>query len=134
MSRFSISSLTACILIFWCTSLFAAISVDIDKDVNLRLGQRDFGPLNLTNDLTSCTLAFDRSQWTDSTAKLSTQLEISVDGGPFEFWLGMTSEGGPEGLETSMTRRLPSGTNRKVQGHYVVSGARFRSTVTARCS
>jgi hypothetical protein len=112
----------------------ASISADIDRNVNLPLGTRDFGPVNIPDDLSVCTLAFDRSQWTNASAKLKTELSISVDGGPFTFWLGMTSEGGSGlGAETSMTRQLPAGTNRRVQGVYEVTGARFRSTVSVRC-
>lgn len=125
----------ACLLVLWCSSAMAApISVTIDNNINLALGTRNFGPVAVPDDLTVCTLAFDRTQWTNPAAKLSTQLSISVDGAPFEFWLGMTSEGDGVGGETTMTRGLPAGINRRVQGNYVVTGARFRSTVTVRCS
>ncbi len=124
-----------CILVFWCTSAWSApISVDIDKNVNLAIGTRSFGPVAIPDDVAVCTLAFDRTQWTNSAAKLSTELSISVDGGPFVFWLGMTSEGDARGGETAMTRALPAGINRRVRGSYVVTGARFRSTVTVRCA
>lgn len=129
ISVFIISSLLACV------TFASTISVDIDKNVNLALGQRNFGPINIPNDVMVCTLSFDRNQWIDKTATLTTQLFISVDGGPFEFWIGMASEGGSDaGAVTGMTRRLPAGLNRKVQGNYVVSGARFRSTVSVRCA
>ena len=123
------------LVLFWTTLCGAApTSVDIDRNVNLALGTRNFGPIVIPDDLSVCTLAFDRTQWTDAAAKLSTELSISVDGGPFVFWLGMTSEGDTNGGETTMTRALPAGVNRRVQGNYVVTGARFRSTVTVRCS
>lgn len=125
----------ACILVFWCTALFAApISVDIDRNINLALGTHTFGPVSIPDDLTVCTLAFDRTNWTDPAAKISTQFSISVDGAPFAFWIGMTSQGDASGGETTMTRALPPGIKRRLQGNYVVTGARFRSTVTVRCS
>lgn len=116
-------------------AIAAPISVDIDKNVNLARGTRNFGPVNVPNDLTVCTLSVDRTNWTQPTSTLSVQLYMSVNNGPFEFWLGMTSAGGSgKGTLTYMTRQLPSGSNRKVQGNYVVSGTSFISTVSVACS
>jgi hypothetical protein len=43
----------ACILIFWCASAIAApISVDIDRNVNLSLGTRNFGPIAVPDAVT----------------------------------------------------------------------------------
>lgn len=128
-------SLALCILVFWCSALFAApINVNIDSNINLALGTRTFGPVAVPDDLTVCTLAINRTNWTNAAAQLSAQLSISVDGAPFAFWLGMNSQGDTSGGETTMTRALPAGINRRIQGNYVVTGARFRSTVAVRCS
>ena len=128
----------ACILIFWCASAIAApISVDIDRNVNLSLGTRNFGPIAVPDAVTVCGLSIDRSQWTNPAAALSAQLEISVDGGAtWQAWVGLTSVGGTDATMTitSMSRALPPGTGRQIRGNYVVTGARFRSTVTAACS
>ena len=125
----------ACLMTFWTsTALAAPVSFDVERNVNLALGTRTFGPFAIPDDVVACTLAFDRTQWINSAAKLSTELAISVDGAPFAFWLGMTSEGNASGGKTTMSRALPEGINRRIQGNYVVTGARFRSTVTVRCS
>lgn len=130
-----ISSL-ACILIFWCASAFAApISADIDKNVNLAIGQRNFGPVSVPDGLSVCSLSIDRTNWTNPASTMSVQLSMSVNGGPFVPWLGMTSDGESGlGASTAMQRDLPAGSNRKVQGSYVVQGARFISTITVTCS
>lgn len=126
------------LMVLWASSALAApISVDIDKNVNLAIGTRNFGPIAVPDDVTVCTLAFDRSRWTNSAAALSAQLEISVDGGAtWQAWVGLTSVGGTDATmtTTSMRRVLPPGTGRQIRGNYVVTGARFRSTVTAACS
>lgn len=128
----------ACMLALWCASAFAApISVGIDRNVNLALGTRNFGPIAVPDDVTACTLAFDRSKWTNPAATLSAQLETSVDGGAtWQAWVGLTSVGSADATMTitSMSRVLPPGTGRQIRGNYVVTGARFRSTVTAACS
>lgn len=111
----------------------APISVDIDRNVNLAIGTRTFGPFNVPDDLSRCTLALDRTNWTDPNAKLRVWFDISVNGSPFEFWLGMTAQGGQAGTTTSMSRPLPEGTNRQIRGGYELQGARFRTTVSARC-
>lgn len=126
------------LMVLWASSVLAApISVDIDKNVNLAIGTRNFGPIAVPDDVDVCTLAFDRSQWTNSAAALSAQLEISVDGGAtWQAWVGLTSVGGTDATmpTTSMSRALPAGTGRQIRGKYVVTGNRFRSTVTAACS
>lgn len=126
------------LMVLWASSALAApISVDIDKNVNLAIGTRNFGPIAVPDDVAVCTLAFDRSRWTNSAAALSAQLEISVDGGAtWQAWVGLTSVGGTDATmtTTSMRRVLPPGTGRQIRGNYVVTGARFRSTVTAACS
>lgn len=126
------------LMVLWASSALAApISVDIDKNVNLAIGTRNFGPIAVPDDVTVCTLAFDRSRWTNSAAALSAQLEISVDGGAtWQAWVGLTSVGGTDATMTTtfMRRVLPPGTGRQIRGNYVVTGARFRSTVTAACS
>lgn len=126
------------LMVLWASSALAApISVDIDKNVNLAIGTRNFGPIAVPDDVTVCTLAFDRSRWTNSAAALSAQLEISVDGGAtWQALVGLTSVGGTDATMTTtfMRRVLPPGTGRQIRGNYVVTGARFRSTVTAACS
>lgn len=119
------------------TAQAAPISVDIDKNVNLAIGTRTFGPVNIPNDLSVCTLTIDRANWTNPAATVSVSLSISVNNGPFVFWLGMTSQGttfDAQVPKTKMTRALPAGLSRKVQGNYVVSGARFVSTVSVACN
>lgn len=111
----------------------APIAVDIDRNVNLAIGTRTFGPFNVPDDLSRCTLSLDRTNWTNPDAKLRAWFDISIDGGPFEFWLGMTAQGGQAGTTTSMSRPLPEGTNRQIRGGYELSGSRFRTTVSARC-
>lgn len=114
----------------------APIAVDIDKNVNLAIGQRDFGPVAIPDDVSVCTFTVDRSQWTNASATMSADLSISINNGPFQFWLGMTSQGSEVDAQipsTKMSRALPAGANRRVQGNYVVSGARFRSTITVAC-
>lgn len=111
----------------------APISVDIDRNGNLPIGTKTFGPFAVPDDLSRCTLAIDRTNWTNPAAKLRAWFEMSVNGGPFEFWLGMTAEGGAVGTETRMSRPLPEGTNRQIRGGYELQGARFRTTVSARC-
>lgn len=129
--------LTLCLVLATSPALAAPISVDIDRNVNLALGTRNFGPIAVPDDVTVCTLAFDRSQWTNPAAALSAQLEISVDGGAtWQAWVGLTSVGSADATmpTTSMSRALPAGTGRQIRGKYVVTGNRFRSTVTAACS
>ena len=116
-------------------ALAAPIAVDIDKDVNLAIGTRNFGPVNIPNDVSVCSLSIDRTNWTNPSATISVSLSISVNNGPFVFWLGMTSRGGDaSATSTHMRRDLPVGSNRRVQGNYVVSGARFVSTVSVACN
>ncbi len=119
------------------TSWAAPISVDIDKDVNLALGTRSFGPVAVPDDASACTFSVNRANWQNASATMSASLEMSVDNGPFTFWLGMTSRGSAVDAQaplTKMSRPLPDGINRRVQGSYVVSGARFISTVSVACS
>lgn len=114
----------------------APISVDIDKNVNLQLGSKSFGPFALPDDVGACTFIIDRANWTNPAATLTVSLEISVNNGPFAFWLGMGSLGGevdPTVPNATVTRALPTGVTRRIQGAYVVSGARFRSTVSVAC-
>jgi len=115
----------------------APISVDIDRNVNLAIGTRTFGPIAVPDDVTVCSLTIDRSRWTNPAAALSAQLETSVDGGAtWQSWVGLTSIGSADATMTitGMIRALPEGTGRQIRGNYVVTGARFRSTVTAACS
>ena len=65
----------------------APIAVDIDKDVNLAIGTRNFGPVNIPNDVSVCSLSIDRTNWTNPSATISVSLSISVNNGPFVFWL-----------------------------------------------
>ena len=112
------------------------ISVDIDRNVNLALGTKNFGPVSVPDDVSVCTFTVDRSEWTNPAATMSANLSMSVNNGPFVFWLGMTSQGSAVDAQvpnTVMRRELPAGINRRVQGNYVVSGARFRSTITVAC-
>lgn len=126
--------LFACLLLLPGHGWAAPIAVDIDKNVNLAIGTRTFGPVNIPNDLSVCSLTIDRTNWTNPSATMSVNLSISVNNGPFLFWLGMTSQGGDSGAATTQMRRaLPVGTSRRVQGSYVVSGARFISTVSVAC-
>lgn len=114
----------------------APISVTIDNNINLALGTRNFGPIAVPDDVTVCRLSIARTQWTNPAAALSAQLEISVDGGAtWQAWVGLTSVGSADATmaTTSMSRALPAGTGRQIRGNYVVTGVRFRSTVTAAC-
>lgn len=114
----------------------APISVTIDNNINLALGTRNFGPIAVPDDVTVCSLSIDRTQWTNPAAALSAQLEISVDGGAtWQAWVGLTSVGSADATmaTTFMSRALPAGTGRQIRGNYVVTGIRFRSTVTAAC-
>ena len=119
------------------SSWAAPIAVTIDSNVNLALGTRNFGPIAVPDNVTVCSLTIDRSQWTNPTASLSAQLEISVNGGvSWAPWVALTSIGGTDATMTitGMSRALPAGTGRQIRGNYVVAGARFRSTITAACS
>lgn len=114
----------------------APISVTIGNNINLALGTRNFGPIAVPDDVTVCSLSIDRTQWTNPAAALSAQLETSVDGGAtWQAWVGLTSVGSADATmaTTSMSRALPAGTGRQIRGNYVVTGVRFRSTVTAAC-
>jgi hypothetical protein len=114
----------------------APISVTISNNINLALGTRNFGPIAVPDDVTVCSLSINRTQWTNPAAALSAQLEISVDGGAtWQAWVGLTSVGSADATmaTTSMSRALPAGTGRQIRGNYVVTGVRFRSTVTAAC-
>ncbi len=115
----------------------APIDVDIDRNVNLALGTRNFGPVNIPDDVSVCTFSIDRSNWTNASATMSASLDISINNGPFTFWAGLTSRGAATDAQiplTKMSRALPAGTSRRVQGNYVVSGARFVSTVSVACN
>ena len=114
----------------------APISVTIGNNINLALGTRNFGPIAVPDDVTVCSLSIDRTQWTNPAAALSAQLETSVDGGAtWQAWVGLTSVGSADATmaTTFMSRALPAGTGRQIRGNYVVTGVRFRSTVTAAC-
>lgn len=114
----------------------APISVTIDNNINLALGTRNFGPIAVPDDVTVCSLSINRTQWTNPAAALSAQLETSVDGGAtWQAWVGLTSVGSADATmaTTFMSRVLPAGTGRQIRGNYVVTGVRFRSTVTAAC-
>ena len=114
----------------------APISVTIGNNINLALGTRNFGPFVVPDDVTVCSLSIDRTQWTNPAAALSAQLETSVDGGAtWQAWVGLTSVGSADATmaTTFMSRALPAGTGRQIRGNYVVTGVRFRSTVTAAC-
>ena len=118
-------------------ALGAPISVDIDKNVNLAIGQRTFGPVAVPDDLSTCTFTIDRTNWTNASPAMSMTLDVSINNGPFTFWLGMTSQGSTFDAQlpaTKLSRALPAGTNRRVQGNYVVAGARFVSTVSVACN
>lgn len=124
-------------MLFGCAETFAApISVDIDRNVNLAIGQRNFGPYAVPDGVSVCTFSVDRANWTDPAATMSVSLEMSVNNATFVFWLGMTARGEADNAAsptTTVTRALPLGNSRRIQGNYVVSGARFRSTITVAC-
>jgi hypothetical protein len=119
----------------------APLDVEIDKNVNLRLGTRTFGPVNIADDLTSCTIAFDRANWTNSAARVTLDFYFFLNGVPYPTnesgthlpWFSFTAAGGGTAPVSKVTRSLPEGLNRSVEVVYVVSGARFRTTVTAHC-
>ena len=139
MKRFPICLLLLMgVLLLAVSSAWAApISVDIDKNVNLELGRKDFGAVSIPDDAKICVFSIDRANWKDPAATISVSLSLSVNNGPFNFWLGMTGLGGPTDAKESRTimrRALPPGVSRRVQGTYVVSGARFISTVSVACS
>lgn len=136
-------SLALGLVAIWCVYAWAApISLDINKNINLALGTKAFGPFDIPDDLVSCRISIDRTNWTNANAKLSARLSISVDGGPFLLWRGIDSAGsgpltgrfGTPITATFIEGDLPTGLNRRIQGTYVVSGARFLSTITVACS
>ena len=138
--RFFISSLALCACLA-CGLPAGAVDFDVDRNLNFQLGRRDFGPVNVPDGFKRCGIRIDRTNWTNPAAKLKAWLEVSVGGGAFRGWMGVTDEGGPpmkahDGItdrETFIESALPAGINRKVQGYYEVSGARFRATVYIRC-
>jgi hypothetical protein len=139
------ASLTVLILCLSALSAFAApFSLDIDKNVNLQLGTRDFGPINVPNDISECTMSVDRNQFTNPISQLEATIIISGDPLPPDVFspcelpctFGFIAKGfatNPSIPLAKIIMQLPPTTNRKVQGTYVVSGARFRSTITVAC-
>lgn len=120
----------------------APISVDVDRNVNLALGTKSFGPLQIPDELTFCKIEIDRTNWTNPAATLTATLNISVNGGQARLWRSITAVGsgaltdrsGNPVTVTMIQGVLPSGINREVSGSYVVSGARFISTVSVTCT
>lgn len=112
----------------------AGFSTELERNVNLQLGTRNFGPFNIDDDVVSVRIAFNRSNWTNPDARLDVSLEVSVNGEPFRFMSGFTATGGPavpgRPNVSAVNVILPAGTSRRVQGTYVVSGQRIRTTVT----
>ncbi len=122
----------------------APISADIERNVNLAIGQRNFGPIAIPDDVARCVVSVERAQWTNSAAKLAATIILTGDPYPAELpkvqqvcalpcLYGFTAEGGQSDQQATLSVMLPNTTNRKVQGNYVVSGARFRSTITVAC-
>lgn len=113
----------------------AGFSTELERNVNLQLGSKAFGPFLIDNDVRSVAITFDRTNWTNPAARLDVSLECSIDNGPFRFMTGFTAIGSqpiPDRPQNVSFIRvtLPSGGNRRVQGVYAVSGQRIRTTVT----
>lgn len=113
----------------------AGFNTTIANNVNFQLGATNFGPFLIDDDVKTIKLTFTRDQWTNPSALLNVSLEASIGGGEFRYLTGFTAQGGPafpapRPNQVSVNVTLPEGTQRRVQGVYVVSGARFRSTVT----
>lgn len=133
----------ACLLTFWAsTALAAPVSFDVNRNVNLALGTRAFGPFVVPDDVSQCRITIDRTKWTNASATITATLDISVGGGPFTLWRSITASGGGTYVDrlgnpitaTMISGTLPDGANRQVRGNYVVAGARFISTITVACS
>ncbi len=113
----------------------AGFNSTLQNNVNLQLGTQNFGPFLIDDDVQAFQIKLSGENFTNPAARLDVSLELSIDGGPFQFIGGISGIGGaavgPRGnrdMSTMIT--LAPGTNRRVQGTYVLSGQRLRTTVT----
>lgn len=111
----------------------AGATIELERNVNLQLGTKGFGPFAVDDDVRRVRIQVDPAQWTNPSAELAVSVQIAVNGGAFRDWFGFTASGqsakareGPVVVEPIM----PPGVNRQVQGSYTVSGSRFRTTIT----
>ena len=115
----------------------AGFNTTLQNNVNLQLGSVDFGPFLVDDDVTAFEIKLTGENFTNPAARLDITIEQSTDGGPFEIIGGVSGVGGaavgPRGNRDLFTRiTLRPGVNRRVQGTYVLSGQRLRTTVTVR--
>ena len=90
----------------------AGFDTELARNVNLQLGSNDFGPFLIDDDVKSFGITFDRANWTDPTARLDVNLEISINQGPFTILGGLVASGGaapppPRPNVTFLTITLP---------------------------
>jgi hypothetical protein len=114
----------------------AGFNSTIANNVNFQLGTHEFGPFLIDNDVKTIKIAFTRDQWTNTNARLDVVVEVSYENEPFREMMGFTAFGGPPfpapkpNVVSQSVTFTEGRTQRRVQGRYSVSGARFRSTVT----
>jgi hypothetical protein len=112
-----------------------AFRTDIERNVNLQLGAKSIGPFSSPDDITAFRIEFSRDQWTNPEAQLAVAIQISYDNGPFVELAGFTAQGGPPPPPprpniVAVMVQIPPGANRRIQGTYIVTGSRFRTTIT----
>lgn len=109
------------------------------NNVTINVGDRNFGPLNIQNNVSGFTLTASRAGWPDIGGDLfRLVIDISMDGGnTWELgWLGFSTVGGTlldrQGnvvAETTVSRQFPAGTNRRAR-MTVTAFAQFTTTLS----
>lgn len=115
----------------------AGFQTVLQNNVNLQLGSNNFGPFVIDNDVQSFEIRLSGENWTNPAQRLDVTIEQSTDGGPFEGIAGISGTGrtsvGPSGNRDLISGvSLRPGVNRRIQGTYVLSGQRLRTTITVR--
>jgi hypothetical protein len=111
-----------------------AFSTEIERNVNLQLGSKTFGPVVIDDDVVNLAITVDRANFTNPAARFDAFFDLAIDGGEMREIGGLSGVGGPafvdrpNVLATSITLR--PGVNRTARVRYTLTGARFRTTVT----
>jgi hypothetical protein len=115
--------------------------------VNQPSGSRTYGPANVSNAVSDITIRIARCTtatptfWPNDTTTLAVTIEVSVNGGAFQFCCGFESfgginigKGGQEATESVVQCSMPGGINRQARATVVVTGGPLVSQLTVETS
>ena len=108
--------------------------VPLANNVNLQLGTTSYGPVLIGDDIRWIRMSYSVDDFTNPASLLDVTIEMSVDGGPFMLWKRFTAHGMPvqdRRVTTVLSGGAPfPGVNRQARVIAILTGSRFRSTVT----